>query len=46
MLQSVIIADDLMGANDTGAILAHNGFRVGTVLNPDCMDDFDSYNVV
>lgn len=46
MLQSVIIADDLTGANDTGAILAHNGFRVGTVLNPDCMDDFDSYNVV
>lgn len=46
MLQSVIIADDLTGANDTGAILAHNGFKVGTVLNPEHMEDFDEYNVL
>ena len=35
MINTVIIADDLTGANDTGAILAQNGFKVGTILKTD-----------
>ena len=46
MLNTVIIADDLTGANDTGAILAQNGFRVGTVLKLDQMKDFNQYDVL
>ena len=46
MLNTVIIADDLTGANDTGAILAQNGFSVGTVLKLEQMRDFESYNVL
>ena len=38
MINTVIIADDLTGANDTGAILAQNGFKVGTILKTDHME--------
>ena len=46
MLNTVIIADDLTGANDTGAILAQNGFKVGTILRTDHMDQFRDYDVL
>lgn len=46
MLNTVIIADDLTGANDTGAILAQNGFRVGTILKKDHMEQFRDYDVL
>lgn len=46
MLQTVIIADDLTGANDTGAILAQNGFHVGTVLNSAHMNDFKDFDTL
>ena len=32
MINTVIIADDLTGANDTVAILSQNGFKVATIL--------------
>ena len=46
MLQNIIIADDLTGANDTGAILAQEGFHVGTVLRRDHMEDFAGFNTL
>lgn len=46
MLNTVIIADDLTGANDTGAILAQNGFSVGTVLKFEHIEDFQAYDVI
>lgn len=46
MLNTVIIADDLTGANDTGAILAQNGFMVGTILRKDHMEQFRDYDVL
>ena len=46
MLNTVIIADDLTGANDTGAILAQDGFSVGTVLKLEQMKDFNQYDVL
>ena len=46
MLNTVIIADDLTGANDTGAILAQNGFKVGTILKTDHMEQFNDYDVL
>ena len=46
MLRTVIIADDLTGANDTGAILAQDGFHVGTVIRRDRMEDFASFNTL
>ncbi|MBY4797120.1 hypothetical protein K6V98_01910 [Collinsella sp. AGMB00827] len=46
MLKTVIIADDLTGANDTGAILAQDGFHVGTVIKRDRMEDFSSFNTL
>ena len=46
MLQNIIIADDLTGANDTGAILAQEGFHVGTVLRRDHMEDFAVFNTL
>lgn len=46
MLNTVIIADDLTGANDTGAILAQNGFMVGTILRKDHMEQFRNYDVL
>lgn len=46
MLNTVIIADDLTGANDTGAILAQNGFSVGTILKLEQKEDFEKYDVL
>lgn len=46
MINTVIIADDLTGANDTGAILAQNGFKVGTILKTDHMEQFEDYDVL
>lgn len=46
MLHTVIIADDLTGANDTGAILAQNGFHVGTILKFEHIQDFECYDVI
>lgn len=46
MINTVIIADDLTGANDTGAILAQNGFKVGTILKTDHMEQFQDYDVL
>lgn len=46
MLNTVIIADDLTGANDTGAILAQNGFMVGTILRKGHMEQFRNYDVL
>lgn len=46
MLKTVIIADDLTGANDTGAILAQDGFSVGTILKTEDMDKFSSFEVL
>ena len=46
MLKAAIVADDLTGANDTGAIIAQDGFTVGTVLNLDYIDRFDGYDVL
>lgn len=46
MINTVIIADDLTGANDTGAILAQNGFKVGTILRTDHMEQFQDYDVL
>lgn len=39
-MKTVIIADDLTGANDTGAVLAKNGLEVATL---DVIDDLNSY---
>lgn len=46
MLKSVIIADDLTGANSTAVLLAQDGFRVGTILNMDEMSQFDDLDVL
>lgn len=46
MLQTVIIADDLTGANDTGAILAQKGFQVGTILKRGQMEDFEDFDTL
>lgn len=46
MLKTVIIADDLTGANDTGAILAQDGFTVGTILKTEDMDKFSDFDVL
>lgn len=46
MLKTVIIADDLTGANDTGAIIAQNGFKVGTVLDLQNINQFDQFQVL
>lgn len=46
MVNTVIIADDLTGANDTGAILAQGGFKVGTILKTDHMEQFQDYDVL
>lgn len=46
MLKTVIIADDLTGANDTGAILAQNGFCVGTVLKKDQISNFTDFDTL
>lgn len=46
MLKTVIIADDLTGANDTGAILAQNGLKVGTLLKTSDTDKFKDFDVL
>jgi uncharacterized protein YgbK (DUF1537 family) len=46
MLKTVIIADDLTGANDTGAILAQNGLKVGTLLKTSDIDKFNDFDVL
>lgn len=46
MLKTVIIADDLTGANDTGAILAQNGLKVGTLLKTSYLKDFKEFDVI
>lgn len=46
MLKTVIIADDLTGANDTGAVLAQNGLRVGTLLKTSDVDKFKNFDVL
>ena len=46
VLNTVIIADDLTGANDTGALLAQNGFLVGTILKLEQKQNFKQYDVV
>ncbi|AWK52836.1 Hrp-dependent type III effector protein [Clostridium beijerinckii] len=46
MLKTVIIADDLTGANDTGAILAQDGFTVGTILKTEDMNQFSAFDVL
>jgi len=46
MLKVVIIADDLTGANDTGAIMAQDGFKVGTILKTSDMDKFNDFDVL
>lgn len=46
MLRTVIIADDLTGANDTGAILAQDGLKVGTILKTSDMDKFNNFDVL
>lgn len=39
-MKTVIVADDLTGANDTGAVLAKNGLQVATL---DVVEDLDHY---
>lgn len=46
MLKTVIIADDLTGANDTGALLAKNGLKVGTLLQESDLYKFKSFDVL
>lgn len=48
MLQVVIIADDLTGANATGVLLARQGFRTATFLklNEDFKKTKQNYNVI
>lgn len=46
MLKAVIIADDLTGANDTGAIIAQDGFKVLTVLDKNHMNQFDDFDIL
>lgn len=46
MINTVIIADDLTGANDTGAILSQNGFKVATILKTGHMEQFEDYDVL
>lgn len=46
MLKAAIIADDLTGANDTGAIIAQEGYRVGTVLDLKDIDKFQGYDIL
>ncbi|MBV4423649.1 four-carbon acid sugar kinase family protein [Clostridium tyrobutyricum] len=46
MLKTVIIADDLTGANDTGAILAKNGLKVGTLLDKSDLSKFEKFDVL
>lgn len=46
MLKTVIIADDLTGANDTGAILAKNGLKVGTLLQKSDINKFNKFDVL
>jgi uncharacterized protein YgbK (DUF1537 family) len=46
MLKTVIIADDLTGANDTGAIIAKDGFKVGTVLDTQNISKFEDFDVL
>lgn len=46
MLKTVIIADDLTGANDTGAILAKNGMKVGTLLQKSDINKFNKFDVL
>lgn len=48
MLQVVIIADDLTGANATGVLLARQGFKTATFLNLDnhYKEAKDNFNVI
>jgi len=46
MLKTVIIADDLTGANDTGALLAKNGLKVGTLLQESDLYKFKNFDVL
>lgn len=46
MFKTIIVADDLTGANDTGALLAQSGFRVGTILRDDRIDDFSDFDAL
>ncbi|WP_143320816.1 four-carbon acid sugar kinase family protein [Clostridium sp. HBUAS56010] len=46
MLKTVIIADDLTGANDTGAIIAKDGFQVGTILDLKNLENFKDFDVL
>ncbi|WP_010235159.1 four-carbon acid sugar kinase family protein [Clostridium arbusti] len=46
MLKTVIIADDLTGANDTGALLAKNGLKVGTLLQESDLYKFKDFDVL
>lgn len=39
MSRIAIVADDLTGANDTGSLLAGNGFSAATCLSPEAWDD-------
>jgi len=46
MLKTVIIADDLTGANDTGAILAQDGLKVGTILITSDIKKFKDFDAL
>lgn len=46
MLKVAIIADDLTGANDTGAVLAQDGFGVATLTSDKSASELSGYDVV
>ena len=43
-MKTVIIADDLTGANDTGAALAKNGLKVATLDVIEDLGDYQDYD--
>lgn len=45
-MKTVIIADDLTGANDTGAALAKNGFKVATLDVIEDLGDYQDYDAL
>lgn len=45
-MKTVIIADDLTGANDTGAALAKNGLKVATLDVIEDLCDYQDYDAL
>lgn len=45
-MRTLIIADDMTGANVSNSSLAKNGYKVGTINNTDCIGDYENYDAL